>query len=67
MLLSVGTLFTSYNKSSLFLYISGLMGMLLQGVDYPEVYLSNKKNHYCFFTQDDFSSYYLSLKNLHIM
>lgn len=36
--------------------VSGLMEMLLQGVDYPEVYLSNKKNHYCFFTQDDFSS-----------
>jgi len=36
--------------------VSGLMGILLQGVDYPEVYLLDKKNHYCFFTQDDFSS-----------
>ena len=35
--------------------VSGLMRILLQGVDYPEVYLSDKKNHYCFFTQEDFS------------
>ncbi len=36
--------------------VNGLMRILLEGVDYPEVYLSDKKNHYCFFTQDDFSS-----------
>lgn len=36
--------------------VSGLMRILLQGVDYPEVYLSDKKNHYCFFTQEDFSN-----------
>ncbi len=36
--------------------IIGLMEIVLQDVDDPEVYLIDKKNHYCFFTQDGFKN-----------